>query len=43
LREKNTPTTTTYGIQGGEEAVKAEAERYREEGWKAYEERLGRE
>ncbi|KAK1923375.1 putative orotidine-5'-phosphate decarboxylase [Papiliotrema laurentii] len=32
-----------YGIQGGEEAVKAEAERYREEGWKAYEERLGRE
>lgn len=32
-----------YGIQGGEEAVKAEAERYREEGWKAYAERLGRE
>lgn len=30
-----------YGVQGGEEAVKAEAERYREEGWKAYEERLG--
>ncbi|KGB78874.2 orotidine 5'-phosphate decarboxylase [Cryptococcus deuterogattii R265] len=29
-----------YGVQGGEEAVKAEAERYREEGWKAYEERL---
>lgn len=30
-----------YGVQGGEEAVKAEAERYRQEGWKAYEERLG--
>lgn len=29
-----------YGIQGGEQAVKAEAERYRQEGWKAYEERL---
>lgn len=29
-----------YGIQGGEDAVKAEAERYREEGWKAYEDRL---
>ncbi|ORY34569.1 putative orotidine-5'-phosphate decarboxylase [Naematelia encephala] len=31
-----------YGIKGGEEAVKKEAERYREEGWKAYEERLAR-
>ncbi|KAK8849829.1 orotidine 5'-phosphate decarboxylase [Kwoniella newhampshirensis] len=31
-----------YGIQGGEQAVKDEAERYRTEGWKAYEERLGR-
>lgn len=30
-----------YGVQGGEEAVKAEAGRYRQEGWKAYEERLG--
>jgi orotidine-5'-phosphate decarboxylase len=29
-----------YGIQGGEQAVKDEAERYRQEGWKAYEERL---
>ncbi|WWD20458.1 orotidine 5'-phosphate decarboxylase [Kwoniella shandongensis] len=31
-----------YGIQGGEKAVKDEAERYRQEGWKAYEERLAR-
>ncbi|WVW87088.1 orotidine 5'-phosphate decarboxylase [Kwoniella bestiolae CBS 10118] len=31
-----------YGVEGGEEAVKSEAERYREAGWKAYEERLGR-
>jgi len=31
-----------YGIEGGEQAVKDEAERYREEGWKAYEERLKR-
>ena len=31
-----------YGIQGGEEAVRSEAERYREAGWKAYEERLQR-
>jgi orotidine-5'-phosphate decarboxylase len=30
-----------YGIQG-EEAVRAEAERYRVEGWEAYEERLKR-
>lgn len=29
-----------YGIQGGEQAVKDEAERYRQEGWKAYEARL---
>lgn len=31
-----------YGIKGGEEAGKEEAERYRIEGWNAYEERLGR-
>ncbi|ODN79305.1 orotidine 5'-phosphate decarboxylase [Cryptococcus amylolentus CBS 6039] len=31
-----------YGIQGGEQAVRDEAERYRTEGWKAYEERLAR-
>jgi orotidine-5'-phosphate decarboxylase len=31
-----------YGIQGGEEKVKEEAERYRAEGWAAYEERLGK-
>ncbi|WRT69853.1 orotidine 5'-phosphate decarboxylase [Kwoniella shivajii] len=31
-----------YGIKGGEQAVKDEAERYRKEGWKAYEERLQR-
>ncbi len=31
-----------YGIKGGEEEVKAEAERYRVEGWKAYEERVGK-
>ncbi|WVQ75743.1 orotidine 5'-phosphate decarboxylase [Cryptococcus sp. DSM 104548] len=31
-----------YGIQGGEQAVRDEAERYRTEGWKAYEERLVR-
>lgn len=31
-----------YGIEGGEQAVKDEAERYRVEGWKAYEERLKR-
>ena len=31
-----------YGVQGGEEQVKAEAEKYRAEGWKAYEERLNR-
>ncbi|WVQ95900.1 orotidine 5'-phosphate decarboxylase [Kwoniella sp. CBS 9459] len=31
-----------YGVQGGEQAVKIEAERYRVEGWKAYEERLAR-
>lgn len=31
-----------YGIKGGEEKVKEEAERYRKEGWAAYEERLGR-
>lgn len=31
-----------YGIKGGEERVKEEAERYRVEGWKAYEERLER-
>lgn len=31
-----------YGVQGGREAVLAEAEKYREEGWKAYEERLTR-
>jgi orotidine-5'-phosphate decarboxylase len=30
-----------YGIKGGEEEVRAEAERYREEGWKAYLERVG--
>lgn len=30
-----------YGIQGGEEAVKAEAERYRQEGWSAYLDRIG--
>jgi orotidine-5'-phosphate decarboxylase len=29
-----------YGVQGGPEAVLAEAEKYRQEGWKAYEERL---
>ena len=29
-----------YGIEGGAQAVKDEAERYRAEGWKAYEERL---
>jgi orotidine-5'-phosphate decarboxylase len=29
-----------YGIKGGEEKVREEAERYRVEGWKAYEERL---
>jgi orotidine-5'-phosphate decarboxylase len=28
-----------YGIQGGDEAVKAEAERYREAGWQSYLER----
>ncbi|WVQ84772.1 orotidine 5'-phosphate decarboxylase [Cryptococcus sp. DSM 104549] len=32
-----------YGVEGGEQAVKDEAERYRTEGWKAYEERLKRE
>lgn len=31
-----------YGIKGGEEKVREEAERYRIEGWKAYEERLER-
>ncbi|WWC95665.1 orotidine 5'-phosphate decarboxylase [Kwoniella sp. B9012] len=31
-----------YGVEGGEQAVRDEAERYRQEGWKAYEERLGR-
>lgn len=31
-----------YGVKGGEEAIKKEAERYRMEGWKAYEERLKR-
>lgn len=31
-----------YGVKGGEEEVKKEAERYRVEGWKAYEERLQR-
>ncbi|GMK59363.1 hypothetical protein CspeluHIS016_0703780 [Cutaneotrichosporon spelunceum] len=31
-----------YGVQGGAEAVLAEAERYRAEGWKAYEERLSK-
>ncbi|WVR07925.1 orotidine 5'-phosphate decarboxylase [Kwoniella sp. DSM 27419] len=31
-----------YGVQGGEQAVKDEAERYRVEGWKAYEERLSK-
>lgn len=31
-----------YGVEGGEQAVKDEAERYRVEGWKAYEERLKR-
>jgi orotidine-5'-phosphate decarboxylase len=29
-----------YGIKGGEEEVRKEAEKYRVEGWKAYEERL---
>ncbi|KAK6908619.1 orotidine 5'-phosphate decarboxylase [Kwoniella mangroviensis CBS 10435] len=31
-----------YGVEGGEQAVRDEAERYRQEGWKAYEERLGK-
>lgn len=31
-----------YGVEGGEGAVRDEAERYRLEGWKAYEERLRR-
>ncbi|WWC92644.1 orotidine 5'-phosphate decarboxylase [Kwoniella dendrophila CBS 6074] len=31
-----------YGIKGGEQAVKDEAERYRIEGWKAYEERISK-
>jgi orotidine-5'-phosphate decarboxylase len=30
-----------YGVKGGEEMVKKEAERYRVAGWRAYEERLG--
>ena len=29
-----------YDVKGGEEAVKQEAERYRQAGWKSYEERL---
>ena len=31
-----------YGVPGGDEAIREEAERYRREGWKAYEERLQR-
>lgn len=31
-----------YGVTGGAVKVKEEAERYRVEGWRAYEERLGR-
>ena len=31
-----------YGVKGGSEAVGREAERYRVEGWRAYEERLRR-
>ncbi|WWC73848.1 orotidine 5'-phosphate decarboxylase [Kwoniella pini CBS 10737] len=31
-----------YGIEGDEKAIKDEAERYRQAGWKAYEERLNR-
>ena len=29
-----------YGVTGGEDEVKSEAERYRQAGWDAYEERL---
>ncbi|KAL7424564.1 orotidine 5'-phosphate decarboxylase [Cryptotrichosporon argae] len=29
-----------YGVKGGDDAVRQEAERYRQEGWKAYEARL---
>ncbi|WVO14953.1 orotidine 5'-phosphate decarboxylase [Cryptococcus depauperatus] len=31
-----------YGVDGGEQAVRNEAEKYRAEGWKAYEERLNK-
>lgn len=31
-----------HGVKGGEEAIRDEAERYRLEGWNAYEERLRR-